>query len=64
MLELQGGLGAAAEQAGQATRREPTNWRTWYVLSQIEEAQGDREAARAAYDRARELNPRSSLFSR
>ena len=64
VLELQGGLGAAAEQARQATRREPTNWRTWYVLSQIEEAQGDREAARAAYDRARELNPRSALFSR
>ena len=64
VLELQGGLGAAAEQARQATRREPTNWRTWYMLSRIEEAQGDREAARAAFRRARELNPRSALFSR
>lgn len=54
-------LDPAAEAAREATEREPTNWRTWYVLYQINEARGVPETG-DVYERARSLNPRSTLF--
>lgn len=54
----------ASEAARAATEREPTNWRTWLVLSRIEAERGEAAAAVRYYRRARSLNPRSSLFDR
>jgi Flp pilus assembly protein TadD len=62
VLELQGDLGGALAAAREATDREPTNWRTWLVLSRLE-AQADNPAgAIEAYREVRSLNPRSELF--
>jgi len=33
------------------------------VLSRVQERRGDLEASAAAFERARELNPRSPLFA-
>ena len=63
LLDLQGDLDAAAAAALEATEEESTNWRTWLVLSRVEEKRGDLEASAAAFQRARELNPRSPLFA-
>jgi O-antigen ligase len=63
LLETQGDLAPAAAAARAAARREPTNWRTWLVLSRIEGERGRAPAALRAYRRARSLNPRSRLFS-
>ena len=38
VLERSGELAAAATAASDATRSEPTNWRTWLLLSGIEAA--------------------------
>jgi len=56
-------LGQAATAARRATQEEPTNWRPWYVLSQIENSRGNPDASEQAYDKARSLNPRSYLFA-
>jgi O-antigen ligase len=62
VLELQGDLDGALAAAREATDREPTNWRTWLVLSRLE-AQADNPAgAIEAYREVRSLNPRSELF--
>lgn len=62
VLELQGDLGGAAAAARMATDAESTNWRTWFVLSRLEDGLGNDEAAAAAYSEAQALNPRSPLF--
>ena len=62
VLELRGDLDGAAEAARAATEAEPTNWRTWVVLSGIEARLGNTEAAVDAYREARSLNPRSVFF--
>lgn len=64
VLEEIGDLDAAAEAATEATEREPTNWRTWLVLSRIEARRGAAAAAVQAYRQARSLNPLSPLFER
>ena len=64
VLELAGDLDAAAAAARAATSDEPTNWRTWLVLSRIEAYRGDADTAVDAYRRARSLNARSALFAR
>jgi tetratricopeptide (TPR) repeat protein len=64
VLELQGELAPAAAAARAATEREPTNWRTWLVLSRIEAERGRAVAAVRDYRKARSLNPHSSLFER
>ena len=62
VLESAGDLDGAASAAAEATREEPTNWRTWFVLSRVEAQRGNAAASVDAYRRARELNPRSPLF--
>lgn len=64
VLETAGDLAAAAAAAAQATEREPTNWRTWLILSRIEAQRGRAGVALGAYRKARSLNPRSPLFAR
>jgi hypothetical protein len=63
VLELEGDTASAAQAARRATREEPTNWRTWFILSRLEARTGDAEASVAAYRQARELNPLSPLFA-
>lgn len=62
VLELRGELAPAAAAAREATSRESTNWRTWFVLSRIEAERGRPNAAVAAYREARTLNPKSPLL--
>jgi hypothetical protein len=62
ILEEEGRLEAAAAAARAATEREPTNWRTWLVLSRLEAQLGRAAPAVRDYRRARSLNPQSSLF--
>jgi hypothetical protein len=63
VLELQGDLSGAAGAATAATRKEPTNWRTWFVLSRLEAKRGHGKASVRAYRKAKSLNPRSRLFA-
>jgi len=62
VLERIGEARSAVRAAREAVDRESTNWANWYVLSRIEAEAGNAAAAEEAYRRARELNPRSSLF--
>lgn len=62
VLEQLGDLAAAASVARAATEREETNWRTWLVVSRLEARRGNADAAVAAFDRAKALNPHSFLF--
>ena len=62
MLELQGDLQGAEAAALAATEDEPTNWRTWLVLSRVQAKLGDVEGSVESYRRAKFLNPRSELF--
>ncbi len=64
VLEAAASFDAAALAARTATREEPTNWRTWFVLARIEARRGDAPAALRALREARRLNPRSALFAR
>jgi hypothetical protein len=63
LLESSGEYDAAAEAAEAATEREPTNWRTWLLLSRIEAQRGNPEAALRAYRQARSLDPLSRIFN-
>ena len=62
VLELLDDLEGAEAAALEATENEPTNWRTWLVLSRVQAKLGDAEGSVASYRRARFLNPRSVLF--
>ena len=62
ILEISGDLEGAAAAATQATEDEPTNWRTWLLLSRVEASLGRVRQSVGAYREARSLNPRSSLF--
>ncbi|HEY5815548.1 MAG TPA: O-antigen ligase family protein [Solirubrobacterales bacterium] len=62
VLEQQGDYPTAVEAARAATEREPTNWRTWLVLSRIEAENGEAAAAVRDYRQSRSLNPLSSFF--
>jgi len=62
VLELQGDLDQAVMAAQTATENEPTNWRTWIVLSRIEAERGRVPASLDAYREARRLNPRASTL--
>jgi hypothetical protein len=63
VLERQGKFDQAAAAARQATTKESTNWRTFFVLSRIEAERGDAKASLDAYRRARQLNPHSGVFA-
>jgi len=63
LLESMGEYGPAAAAARAATEREPTNWRTWLLLSRIEAQNGEPDAAVRDYRQARALNPNSIIFN-
>jgi tetratricopeptide (TPR) repeat protein len=63
VLERQGKFDEAAAAAREATEKESTNWRTFFVLSRIEAERGDAKASLAAYLRAKQLNPHSGVFA-
>ena len=62
LLEAGGQLEAAAEAARQATAREPTNWRSWFVLSRIEAERGMVRESIFAYRKTLQLNTRASFL--
>jgi cytochrome c-type biogenesis protein CcmH/NrfG len=45
-----------------ATTDSPTDWTTWLTLARIDARRGFNGAALAELRRARQLNPRSTLF--
>lgn len=57
LAESQGDYAAAVEHFSQAIDREDRNWQLYYLRSRVEEAAGERVAAKADLDRARRLNP-------
>jgi hypothetical protein len=63
VLERQGNLDQAAAAAREATAKESTNWRTFFILSRIEAERGRARESLAAYRRARQLNPHSGVFA-
>jgi Flp pilus assembly protein TadD len=63
VLEASGRLAEAAIQARIATRDGPTDWSNWLTLARIEAREGELRTALATFQRARHLNPRSTLFT-
>ena len=63
MLERPGKLDEAADAAREATQKESTNWRTFFILSRAEAERGNAKASLAAYRRAKQLNPHSGVFA-
>jgi hypothetical protein len=57
VAEAQGDYATAAERFTQAIDREDRNWQLYYLRSRVEEEAGNRAAARADLERARQLNP-------
>jgi tetratricopeptide (TPR) repeat protein len=62
VLEAAGELGAAARAARAATRNQPTDWQTWLTLARIDAERGANGQGLQALRRARQLNPRGSVF--
>jgi len=63
LLESEGDFPQAEEAARAATEREPTNWKTWLLLSRIEAQNQKPEAAVQAYRTARSFAPLSTAFA-
>src|SRR6478672_13384273 len=56
-LQLKGDLAAAADLLSQATELAPGFASAWFTLGEIRERLGDRDAAIAAFRKAREVDP-------
>ena len=54
--------GAAVGSALKATVQDPLDWRTWYVLSQVQSQAGMTSESASSLRQARTLNPRSAVF--
>jgi hypothetical protein len=63
LLERAGRLEPAAAAATEAARAEPTNWRTWLIRARILATAGEASEAISSYERARSLNPQSTLWN-
>ncbi len=61
--ETAGRLAPARRAIEQALAREDRDWRLWLIAARIETKQGAISVARVSFNRARELNPRSPVFS-
>lgn len=61
--EQDGDYAEAEDAIREAIERSSNDWRLWLAASRIETGAGDEAAARASYERARELNPRSELVA-
>jgi cytochrome c-type biogenesis protein CcmH/NrfG len=62
VLESAGQLQAAATDLRASISREPQNYAHWLILARIETELGRIGTAAGAYDRARALRPRASVF--
>jgi O-antigen ligase len=62
ILEQEGRLTDAEAAAREAVSREPDEWRSWVVLSRLAAKRGQVASSIEAYERAKNLNPRSALF--
>jgi Tfp pilus assembly protein PilF len=56
-------LGDARRWIRDAIRRDPEDWRSWYLAARIDRESGRPVAAARNYAHARSLNPRSVLWS-
>jgi O-Antigen ligase len=63
LQELRADVPAAIAAAEKAASAEPLNWTTWLILSRLEAEANHPQASLADFERARSLNPRSSLFA-
>lgn len=63
LAEVDGRLAEARSWIDAATARAPDDWTLWLVAARIETKQEDLAAAVRSYQRARRLNPRSSLLA-
>jgi hypothetical protein len=61
--ESAGQLRSAARDLEHSISREPQNYVHWLLLSRIETERGQLDAAVRAYDRARQLRPRATVFA-
>jgi O-antigen ligase/polysaccharide polymerase Wzy-like membrane protein len=61
--EQDGDYAEAEDAIHAAIDRSENDWRLWLAASRIESGAGDEAAARASFERARELNPRSELVA-
>jgi O-antigen ligase len=57
LAEAGGDYATAAERLTQAIAREDRNWQLYYLRSRVEEEVGERAAAKADIEQARDLNP-------
>jgi O-Antigen ligase len=62
--EAAGRLSSAEDQIRRAIHRDETDWRLWLTQARIQTKRGEIRAARRSLKRARELNPRSPIFTR
>ena len=60
--EQRGQLRAARASIEGALARDPSSWTSWLVAARIDTKLGDISQARRSLNRARELNPRSTVF--
>ena len=63
VIELQADLAGAAAAAREAIANDPKDWRPYYTLARLETLRERIGPALKAYRQARDLNPRSLLFS-
>jgi Tfp pilus assembly protein PilF len=61
--ELGGEIDQARGSIEKALENDESDWRLWLVAARIQTKAGDIAAARESLARARELNPKSQLFS-
>ncbi|HZO04751.1 MAG TPA: O-antigen ligase family protein [Solirubrobacterales bacterium] len=62
LAQAQGDFVTARERLQQAIDREDRNWILYYVLARMEDEAGDAEAATAALEEARRLNPEEACL--
>jgi hypothetical protein len=62
LLEQRGEVEEGVALATDAATKEPTNWRIWLTLSRLQVANGEPRESVESYERARSLNPRSTLI--
>lgn len=62
ILNADGRPDRAVRAAREATSKEPSDWRTWFVLTGVAAVAGRPREATEAFGRARSLNPRGELF--
>ncbi len=62
LADFQGDYPTAIGRLGEAIAREDRNWVLYYLRAKIENAAGERAAARADLERARQLNPEEACL--